>query len=103
MQQLDIFADSRDVALRNDVVEYLQRRNAAAARTALKQLQDEYADDSALPAMAQLVHELEKRTAQPLANHADLKVARTHIKLEVMPAALRVLPASAVQAWLVSC
>ena len=30
MQQLDIFADSRDVVLRNDVVEQLQRRHAGA-------------------------------------------------------------------------
>ena len=32
MQQLDIFADSRDVVLRNDVVEQLQRRHAVDAR-----------------------------------------------------------------------
>ncbi len=81
MQQLDIFTDSRDVALRDDVVEHLQRRDVAAARTALKQLQDEYANDSALPVIAQLVHELGKGTAHSLANHSDLKVARTHIEL----------------------
>ncbi|MGF6852836.1 hypothetical protein [Paraburkholderia sp. CI3] len=32
MQQLDIFADSRDVMLRNDVLAPLQRRDVAATR-----------------------------------------------------------------------
>ena len=59
MQQLDIFADSRDVVLRNDVVEQLQRRHAVDARAALTQLASEYPDDSALPAMTVLVRELE--------------------------------------------
>ena len=58
MQQLDIFADSRDVMLRNDVLEQLQRRNATAARTALDRLAGEYPDDGVLPAMTVLVREL---------------------------------------------
>ncbi len=32
MQQLDVFTDSRDVSMRDDVVEQLQLRDAAAAR-----------------------------------------------------------------------
>jgi len=43
MQHLDIFADSRDVAMRNDVVEQLQLRDAAAAGAALTVLAAEYA------------------------------------------------------------
>jgi hypothetical protein len=54
MQQLDIFADSRDVTLRNDVLEQWQRRDAAAACTALDRLAREYPDDGALSAMTVL-------------------------------------------------
>ncbi|MFP3646177.1 hypothetical protein [Paraburkholderia sp. SIMBA_054] len=42
MQQLDIFADSRDVMLRNAVLEELQRRDGDGARTALDQLATEF-------------------------------------------------------------
>ncbi|SAL65609.1 hypothetical protein AWB65_06215 [Caballeronia humi] len=72
MQQLDIFADSRDVALRNDVVEQLQRRNAADARKTLMLLACEYATDSALPAMTVLVRELENASTLPVTDHAEL-------------------------------
>ena len=60
MQQLDIFADSRDVMLRNAVLEPLERRDAAFARTALEGLAAEYPDDGALSAMTVLVGELER-------------------------------------------
>jgi|GEM_PF-3592500 len=60
MQQLDIFADSRDVVLRNDVVEHLQRRHAGDARASLTQLASEYPDDSAMPTMTVLGRELEE-------------------------------------------
>jgi hypothetical protein len=36
LQQLDIFADSRDVMLRNELLEQLQRRNATAARSTMR-------------------------------------------------------------------
>ncbi len=65
MQQLDIFADNRDVMLRNDVLAPLQRRDVAAARTALAQLAGEYPDDGALPAMRVLVRELERGSPRP--------------------------------------
>ena len=72
MQQLDIFADSRDVMLRDDVLEQLQRRNATAARTALERLAGEYPDDGVLPAMTVLVRELESESTAPLVDHAAL-------------------------------
>ncbi|MEX3937257.1 hypothetical protein AB4Y32_36935 [Paraburkholderia phymatum] len=99
-QQLDIFADSRDVMLRNDVLEALQRREAAAARTALERLAGEYPDDGALPALTVLVGELEHASTAPFADHASLAVARRHLEGEVVPAARRVLPAQTVQSWL---
>ncbi len=47
-QQLDIFADSRDVELRNGVLDQLQCRDGAAARAPLEELAAEYPDDSAI-------------------------------------------------------
>ncbi|SAK87826.1 hypothetical protein AWB79_06239 [Caballeronia hypogeia] len=103
MQQLDIFADSRDVALRNDVVEQLQRRDAVDARASLTHLADEYPDDSALPTMAVLVCELENELSLPLTDHAELASIRRHLEDEVMPAAQHVLPAQDLHAWSTSC
>ncbi|MEX3936349.1 hypothetical protein AB4Y32_31975 [Paraburkholderia phymatum] len=100
MQQLDIFADSRDVMLRNDVLEPLERREVAAARTALERLAGEYPDDGALPALTVLVGELERASTAPFADHASLAVACRHLEDEVVPAARRVLPAQTVQSWL---
>jgi hypothetical protein len=101
MQRLDIFADSRDVMLRNDVLEHLQRRDAMAARTALEWLTGEYPNDGALPAMTVLVGELEPGSDAPFAAHAALVLGRRYLEDQVIPAARRVLPAPAVHAWLV--
>ncbi len=103
MQQLDIFADSRDVALRNAVLEALERRDAASARTAMEGLAAEYPCDSALHAMTVLVQELEGGSNTPFADHAALAAARRHIEDEVVPAVRRVLPAQTVCAWLAPC
>ncbi|WP_227746833.1 hypothetical protein [Paraburkholderia franconis] len=99
-QQLDIFADSRDVMLRNDVLAPLERRDAVAARASLEQLAGEYPDDGTLPALAVLVRELESGSITPFADHASLAIARRHLDDEVVPAARRVLPVQTVQSWL---
>jgi hypothetical protein len=103
MQQLDIFADSRDVVLRNDVVEQLQRRHAGGARASLTQLASEYPEDSALPAMTVLVRELENGSSLPLTDHAELTAVRRHLEDEVTPAAQRVMPAQDAHAWSTPC
>ncbi|WP_232477955.1 hypothetical protein, partial [Caballeronia calidae] len=100
MQQLDIFADSRDVMLRNDVLEHLQRRTAGAAQTALRLLADEFPNDGALSAMTVLTGELEPASTAPLTDHAALSIARRHLEDVVATAARRVLPAQRVHAWL---
>ena len=102
-QQLDIFADSRDVVLRNGVFDQLQRRDGAAARAALDQLAAEFPDDRALSAMTVLVRELEGGSTTPFADHASLAVACRHLEEEVAPEARRVLPAQTVGAWLAPC
>ncbi|CAL8481430.1 hypothetical protein [Caballeronia sp. S22] len=100
MQQLDIFADSRDVILRNDVLEPLQRRAAQAAQAALVLLANEYSHDGALSSMTVLVEHLQRRSNAPFADHAALAIARHDLEGAVIPAALRALPAHTVQAWL---
>jgi hypothetical protein len=103
MQQLDIFADSRDVVLRNDVVEQAQRRRAVDARAALRQLAREYPEDSALPAMTVLVGELENGSSLPLTDHAELAAVRRHLEDHAMPAAQRVMLAQDAHAWSTPC
>ncbi|CAD6563027.1 hypothetical protein ACFQ3P_41235 [Paraburkholderia sabiae] len=103
MQQLDIFADSRDVMLRDDVLEQLQRRDAVPARLALERLVSDYPVDGSLPAMRVLVRELEDGSTAPFVDHAALANARQHLEDDVVPAARRVLPAQAVQPWLAPC
>lgn len=65
MQQLDIFADSRDVMLRNDVLEQLQRRATQAAQAALDLLANEYPYDGALCSMTVLVEQLQRGSNAP--------------------------------------
>jgi hypothetical protein len=101
MQQLDIFADSRDMMLRNDVLEALQRRDVVPARSALERLASDYPDDGALAAMTMLVRELERAPTASFADHAALAVECRQD--EVVPAARRVLPAQTVQSWLAPC
>jgi hypothetical protein len=103
MQQLDIFADSRDVMLRNDVLEPLQRRDAAQARAALDRLRDAYASDEALPALDVLVHALESSTTECFADHPMVAAARRTLEEDVTPAARRMLPGPTVEAWLAPC
>ncbi|SAL61580.1 hypothetical protein AWB73_06837 [Caballeronia turbans] len=103
MQQLDIFADSRDVALRNDVVEQLQLRDAAAARTALTVLAGEYPSDSALPSMTVLVQQLENASTLAVTDHAELAVICRHFENEVAHAARQVLPERCAQLWMTQC
>ncbi|KAA1014594.1 hypothetical protein FVF58_06625 [Paraburkholderia panacisoli] len=103
MQQLDIFADSRDVILRNDVLEQLRRHEGGAARAALELLAAEYPDDGLLSGMTVLVGELERGLTAPFADHAALTIARRHLEDEVVSAARRVLPRQTVHAWLAPC
>jgi hypothetical protein len=103
MQQLDIFADTRDVVMRNDVVEHLQRRRAGDARASLTQLASEYPADSALPEMTVLVRELEHGSTLPLIDHTELAALRRCLEDDVIPAAQRVLPAQDVHAWSTPC
>ena len=103
MQQLDIFADSRDVMLRNDVLEQLQRRDAAEARQAWQKLADGFPDNEALAGLATLVEVLEGDGATPFADHGALAAVCRHLDDPVEPAARRLLGETAGRAWMASC
>lgn len=64
--QLDIFEHSRDVMLRNAVVDTLRDRNATATARAIAELAAEYADDSMLPVFNLLCERLALRVTGPL-------------------------------------
>ncbi|MFB9127606.1 hypothetical protein E2553_41625 [Paraburkholderia dipogonis] len=103
MQQLDIFADSRDVMLRNDVLDALHRRHAIDARRAWQKLADGFPDDNTLAGLTTLIDELERDAATPFADHPALAATSAHLIDEVEPAALRQLGAAAGRTWMASC
>ena len=103
--QLDIFEDSRDVMLRNDVLAALGAHRAIATRGAWEALRQEYAQDALLPSMFTLLQALETRgpeaTARPVfENHDSLRQARLVLQDHLHPAALQLFSAKAAAAWL---
>ena len=96
-QQLDIFADSRDVMLRNDVVQALLQRDARASQRALADLADDYPGD-ALLAPAQLL--LDALAEPSAAQRSDLPAARQRLGNHIATAARSVLGAGDASAWL---
>jgi hypothetical protein len=98
--QLDIFDDSRDVALRNAVVEALLRDDAAAAGGAAQALRAEFPDDWSLAPGALLVQALGAEDGAAAFDAADgARELRTRLQAEVEPAARRVLGAAG-QGWM---
>jgi hypothetical protein len=86
-QQLDIFAHSRDVMLRNDTLQALQQRDAGRAHAAIGALAAEAAADPLLPALRRLAHALEGIDEAPFADHDALAAARQHLESELATAA----------------
>jgi hypothetical protein len=99
--QLDIFADSRDVMLRNDVLDALHRRHPGDARMAWQILAGDFPDDSSLLGLATLIDVLEDGVATPFTGHATLAAACARLNDEVEPAARRLLGDVAGRAWMV--
>ena len=103
--QLDIFNDSRDVMLRNDLLQALQQHDAAMAHAAWLALQREYVNDALLASAQVLLDALQAHTLQaltpiPLANHAALKAARLALLESVVPVAHRQFGQAAATLWL---
>ena len=74
--QLDIFADSRDVMLRNDVLSALQRYDARETQQTLRRLSDEYPDDDSIPQLTVLAAALDLRSTTSFSKHEVAAEAR---------------------------
>ena len=102
-QQLDIFADSQETALRNDVLLALAQRHAPAAQAAWQRLQQACPADEHLAPQAVLVAALAAALSAvetlPFTGHDALSAARARLQDETTPAAQRLFgPAAAT--WL---
>ncbi|CAB3723521.1 hypothetical protein LMG22037_04972 [Paraburkholderia phenoliruptrix] len=100
--QLDLFADSRDVMLRNDVLDALQRRHASDARQAWERLSGEYPGDHTVPALAILITAIGDTTATRFADHPAFADARRVLDDEIALAARCMFGVQAA-AWLMPC
>lgn len=97
--QLDLFADSRDTQLRNDVVNALRHYQADVARTALHKLAAEFSADTQLPTLEVLLAALESAATNPCADHAEAGVRRAWLEQSLQPAACRLFGNSEGFAW----
>lgn len=99
--QFSLFDDSAAVALRNDVIAALERRDAAAARAACTVLADAAHDDEALPGLRRLAAALDGEAAvvRPGAEATWLAAQRAALQDEITPAAQRHLGSGAAH-WL---
>jgi hypothetical protein len=95
--QLDIFEHSRDVTLRNAVIDALMDRHVASTMAAIDDLVSEYSDDAMLPALNLLAERLALRVVGPLNRASAGDVLRA--TENVIPAAQRVFGTEA-DSWL---
>lgn len=101
--QLDIFDDSRDVALRNDLAHALFVGDTVAARQIAGTLRSEFGTDAVLAPAAQMIEYLDLRQSLPANGHLDVVAVRdTSQRLDnaVAPAAIAVLGAHDAARWL---
>jgi hypothetical protein len=99
-QQLDIFAHSRDVMLRNDVLHALDRRDAAGARAAWLTLAGEFPADPDLPPLDVLASALAAPCDTALPDHDALARERHRLTHDVAGAARQALGAATAEPWL---
>ena len=99
-EQLDIFAHSRDVMLRNDVLHALERRDAVAAGAAWRVLAEQYPTDPDLAPLDVLARALEAPCDTPLSDHDALAHERHRLTHDVTSAARRALGTAGAEPWL---
>ena len=99
-QQLDLFADSRDVMLRNDVVQALERHDAGAARTAWLGLTQAFPGEPNAQPFDALIRALEQHDDTPFVNHEQLQGERHALTLNLTVSAHRALGPVAGDIWL---
>ena len=100
-QQLDIFDDSRDIMLRNDVTAALERRDAVSARSAWGTLAAEFPHHETLAPLSVLADALEQRSSAPFSHHEAVRHSRGALSEAIEPAALRIFGGRAAATWLV--
>ncbi|WP_438391712.1 hypothetical protein [Caballeronia sp. DA-9] len=100
MDQLDIFDNSRDVMLRNDVIGALQQDDPAASGRLLFALVAEYPDDRRIVSLQMMLLALEEDTATPFADHAVAAAARDRLLSRFEAAAVELLGQREASAWL---
>jgi hypothetical protein len=98
--QLDIFDHSRDVMLRNDVLDALQRFDAPAARLAWHRLEQAFPSDATLAPAAMLLDVLERRTDARFVNHEAARDAVAALAERVLPTARGLFGAGCGAQWL---
>lgn len=97
--QLDLFAHSRDVMLRNDLIDALKSRHADACEQAFEALAAEYPDDVTLDPAAHLISTLATEFA-PFANHEEATRIITVVERETQTHAVAVLGIAQALQWL---
>lgn len=103
MQQLDIFADSRDRVLLNTLADALVQGGVESAHAAIATLRSEFPDDRHLDPAARLVAALDEEILaadSPLADAHTALAAHGHIAAALQQAAHSVLGRDAAPAWL---
>jgi hypothetical protein len=101
--QLDLFNDSRDVMLRNDVAHAVLRRDALASRETFERLRLEYPRDRSLDAFALLLAWLDQGAPPRLDRPAAAQAAAAAIEQQLAPAAREVLGEAQGDEWLGPC
>jgi len=98
--QLDLFEHGREVMLGNDVIQALQRHEAAAARQALQRLSAEWPQAHAAADLGALVDALEARCDAPFGDHEALHPLSQGLHDVVTPAARRSFGEDGARVWL---
>lgn len=98
--QLDIFADSRDTMLRNDVVRALEGRDSGAAQHALSALRTEYPGDVWIEPLQRLTDHVGREPGARFGSHAELQAAYAELSQDLEPAAQQVFRTDEAVRWL---
>lgn len=98
--QFDLFNDSQNVALRNDVVHALEQEDAEAARSACEALREKCPGDEQMDALQLLVEAVATQSAVAFQTHAALGEARRELQDVIESAVRRVFAKETASAWL---
>jgi hypothetical protein len=98
--QLDIFEDSRDLMLHNDVLHALVLRDASRAGAAWQAFAAEFPGDRRLHTLGSLIDALGPASRPAFPSHADAEADIDALQRSLLPAAVNVWPATDAAAWL---